>query len=200
MEQADGPPVDVEVDLDGDGAVESVTYWGPSTECPSETSLTAVVSGEEVRAVVTGDLPLAAADFKVLQIPGRTGELLLVTPQHPRGGFQARLFGYADGNLAELTLEGEPIFSFVATDVLESPLSARCAPGGFEVTAARAHEPIGVVHAWDVFRTTYAIDGNTVTKGATTEVADNVLDEQLESKYSDLVHYRLFENCRALRD
>lgn len=164
---------------------------------PTGPALSADVDGRAITAHVDGDLPVRDGDLQAVQIPGRTGEVLLVEQQHPRGGFQARLYGYADGNLAELTVDGEPIFPFVATDVLESPLSARCAPGGFEVTEARAHEPVGVVHAWDIDRTSYSVDGNTVTKGATTEIADNVLDEDLSKKYSDLVHYRLFENCRV---
>jgi len=195
--QAAAPPVDVKADLDGDGARETVAYWGPSTECPSEPSLTAVVAGKEVRALVQDELPLTAGDLHVVRISGRTGELLLATAHHPRGGFQARLIGYADGKLEELTVDGSPIFPFVATDVLTDPISATCVDGGFAITTARRHEPVGVVAAWDVYRTTYAVDGNAVTAGAATEIADNVLDKDLPKKYSDLVHYRLFESCRV---
>ena len=94
-----------------------------------------------------------------------------------------------------LSADGKPVFPFVATDVTTDPLTARCTADGFEVLHARAHTPIGVVPAWDVDRTTYTVDGNQVTASAATEIADNVLDEELPKKYADLVGYRLFENC-----
>ena len=36
-----------------------------------------------------------------------------------------------------------------------------------------------------------------MTKGATKEVADNVLPKDLEAKYPDLVKHSAFESCRA---
>jgi hypothetical protein len=189
-----GRPV-TELDLDGDGTSEPVTYLPAAGSCPA--SLAVTVGGHDLSATVDDELPVTSAGAAAVAIPGRTGAVLLVRPAHPRGGFQAHLFGYADGKLEELTVEGEPIFAFIATDVLTTPTAAHCVADGFEVVQARAHEPIGVVPAWDVFRTTYSVDGNAVTEGPTTEVADNVLDKALHEKYSELVDYSLFEDCRV---
>jgi hypothetical protein len=186
-----------ELDLDGDGAVEPVSYANAVVGCPAH--LSATVSGHLLSAPVTGQLAFTAAGAAALAIPGRTGELLLVRAGHPRGGFQAHLFGFADGRFEELEMEGRPVFGFVATDAMSTPTAAHCVADGFDVTQARAHEPIGVVPAWDVFRTAYSVDGNTVTRGDTSEIADNVLDPQLQSRYGDLVSYDFFHDCLAKR-
>jgi hypothetical protein len=196
-ERSDGAQASVSADLDGDGTQEEISYVPPGQQCPGRASLVADVDGDTVRAELSGDLPVTAGDLSAVRIPDRDGDVVLVTAQHPRGGFQAHLFGYADDTLAELTVDGKPVFPFVATDTLSSPLAARCIDGGFEVTQARAHEPVGVVPAWDVDRTTYTVDGITVTAGATAEVADNVLDDQLRSQYRSLVQHALFEDCRS---
>jgi hypothetical protein len=184
------------VDLDGDDAPDSVEFVA-FADCPD--GLEAEVGDQHPVAALAGDLPVTADDMVAVQVPGRTGQVLLVRQRHPRGGFQARLFGYADGRFEELTVAGQPVFGFIATDVTTTPTAARCVADGFEITQAKAHEPIGVLPAWDVFRTTYAVDGNTVTRGATTEIADNVLDDQLQRQYGDLVGYELFGNCLASR-
>lgn len=188
-----GPGLGVEADLDGDGTAERVQVTPPSTGCPLVVS--ADVDGP-VAVSVAEDLPDVAA-IGAVAIAERDGQIVLVKLSHPRGGFQVRLFGYDGGELAELTDGGEPVLPFVATDAPTHYLAARCTSDGLEVTEALAHEPIGVVPAWDIYRTSYIVDGNTLTAGDRTEVADNVLDEQLENKYTDLMHYRLFENCKA---
>lgn len=187
----------VRLDLDGDGGSDEVTYSRPS-KCPEEASLAARVGGEVFTAGIDGSLTATAQDFGVVRFPDRKGEVLLVQPQHPRGGFQVHLFGYADGEFEALQVEGEPIVEFVATDVTTTPTTALCDADGFEILQARAHEPIGVVPAWDVFRTAYSVDSNAVTRGETTEVDDNLLDVDLERKYG-MAGYPMFENCRAGR-
>jgi hypothetical protein len=186
-----------EVDLDGDRVPDPVSYASATAECPAH--LVATIAGHALSAPVTGELAVSPTGAAAVAIPGRTGEALLVKAQHPRGGFQAHLFGYADGRFAELTAEGRPLFDFVATDAMSTPTAARCDDGGFAVLQARAHEPIGVAPAWDVFRTAYSVDGNSVTKGATTEIADNVLDHELHRQYADLVGYDFFSDCLAQR-
>jgi hypothetical protein len=194
-EQVGSSPILVTADLEGDGQAEPVQYASGSGGCSSV--LFARVAGKRRGVHVDDALPVTAAATKVITVPGRKGQLLLLRQEHPRGGFQARLFGYADGKLEELTVDGQPIFPFVATDVTTTPLSATCIPSGFEVAEADAHKPIGVIPAWDVFRTTYTVEGNAVTMGDRNEEADNVLDEQLSKKYSALVKYQLFTNCVA---
>jgi hypothetical protein len=180
-------------DLDADGTAETISYTAGSGACPA--TLSATVGGHEVATEIADPLPVTSADARAIAFPGRAGAVLAVAPQHPRGGFQLRLFGYADGKLAELTVDGQPIFPFVATDVTSTPLSATCTSAGFEVTEARPHQPIGVVPAWDLYRTTYSVAGNQVTRGATTELTGNVLPKQLRTKYGSLVDHSLFENC-----
>jgi len=189
-------PRDLEADLDGDGAAETVSFHPADTGtrgCPA--ILDASVNGHDVSVAVDTDVTVDRGDVRAVRVPGRPGDLVLVLEQHPRGGFQAHLLGYSGGKFEELTVDGSPIFPFVATDVLTDPLSARCVDGGFEITRARPHEPIGIVPAWDVDRTTYALDGNTVTKGATTEIADNVLEKDFHRKYQALIDYALFAGC-----
>lgn len=195
-ERSDGPRASVDADLDGDGSTEEVSYWPPGQECPGKASLAAKVGTDDVRAELPGDLAVDSGGLGAVRIPGRQGDLVLVTAQHPRGGFQASLFGFSEGKLAQLTVAGKPIFPFVATDVTSTPLAATCTSGGFEVTEARAHRPIGVAPAWDLYRTRYTVAGNVVSRGATTELADNVLDPQLRAKYRSLVDHSLFDNCR----
>ena len=185
----------VKADLDGDGRPDELDFDPPSGSCTG--GLSSSVAGLRAAPTVDWDASGAARDVAVVRVPGRAGDLVLLKEQHPRGGFQAHLYGYADGRLAELTVDGKPVFPFVATDVLTDPISARCTDGGFEVLHGRRHQPVGIVPAWDVFRTTYAVDGNTVRPGPTTKVADNVLEKDFATTYADLVRYALFENCRV---
>jgi hypothetical protein len=182
-------------DLDGDGTLDEVSFRPASGSCPAD--LWSSVRGLRAAPTLDWDASAAGSTAAAVRVPGRTGDLVLLLQQHPRGGFQAHLFGYADGRLAELTVDGRPVLPFVATDVPSDPISTRCVDGGFEATEGRAHEPIGVVPAWDVYRTTYTVDGNAVTEGATTEVADNVLEKDFRTQYADLVRHALFENCRV---
>jgi hypothetical protein len=99
--------------------------------------------------------------------------------------------------LAELQVDGNPLVPFVATDVQEHPFNIDCGDGGLVFTEAVAHEPPGVVAAWDIRETTYAVDGTTVTPGRTKEIADNVLPDQLRPKYPELVEHAAFPSCRA---
>ena len=188
--------VSVAADLDGEGRPETVEYQN-TPMCPGGPTLRADVAGKQVSAPVGGDLPLREGEMWAVRIPDRTGDLVLVEQQHPRGGFEAKLFGYADGALEQLTVEDKPIFGFIATDVMTNPTAVTCTDDGFTVTRARAHEPIGVMPAWDIDRTTYTVDGNHVTRGPTTEIADNVLDRRLQRDPTDLVNYPFFEYCRA---
>jgi hypothetical protein len=191
VEEGGAAHVGVDADLDGDGRPEALSY----VDNPDCRALHAEVGGRRLSAPVTGGMALRQGELQAVQIPGRTGQLLLVKQQHPRGGFQARLFGYADGTFEELHAEGKPIFDFIATDVLTTPTAVECLSNGFAVTQARRHQPIGVVPAWDVYRTAYVVDGNAVTKGATSEVADNVLDAALQRQYGALVDYDFFGTC-----
>lgn len=184
-------PDAIEADLDGDGATDRAVFTGAGGQCPA--SVSATVGGEHL-AVEVGD-ELEPGTFRAVRIPHRDGDLILLTLTHPRGGFHAHLYGYADGELAELEVDGKPIFSFVATDAPTEHVAAECTDDGFAIVEAVAHQPIGIAPAWDVFSTPYRVSGNEVSKGDRVEVADNMLPDDLEASYADLVANRLFENC-----
>ena len=50
--------------------------------------------------------------------------------EHPRGGYQLRVYA-ADGEaLTELEVDGQPLVPFVATDVAGAPVSVDCGDEG----------------------------------------------------------------------
>ncbi len=182
-----------EVDLDGDGTPDRVRVTGPGGPCGDQ--LVASV-GETLVSTPLATGPAVTGGYAVV-LPGRDGQLLVTRADHPRGGFQLRVYAAGEEGLVELRSEEETVVPFVATDVEEHPFSIDCTDGGLVLTEAVAHEPAGVVAAWDVVRTTYAVDGTTVTAGPTREIADNVLLGQLAARYPDLVRHTAFAGCRA---
>ena len=181
-------------DLDGDGKRDAVKLTAPDGDCANV--LFAKVGEGFVHAQLpVGGPPLTKAFAAA--VPGREGALLVTRQDHPRGGFQLRLYAVGQDGLVELKTDDHPIVPFVALDVQERPLSVDCTDGGVVLTEAVAHKPAGVIFAWDVQRTTYTIEGGEVTKGHTEEIADNVLPAQLEAKYPELVDYSAFKSCRA---
>jgi hypothetical protein len=188
-------PTIATVDLDGDGQGEAIKLTKSGGRCAS--LLFAKLGDRYVGTQVQQDQPPVSAAYGV-DVPGHQGALLVTREDHPRGGFQLRL--YAAGNdekLTELEVDGRSLVPFVVLDVQEHPLSVDCTNGGVVVTEAVAHEPHGVVFAWDIKRTSYAVDGSDVTAGATKEIGDNVLPGQLAAKYPELVKHSAFASCRA---
>ena len=54
-----------------------------------------------------------------IDVPGLSGPLVVTRQDHPRGGYQVRVFG-ADGTaFKELQVDGRPLVPFIATDVQE---------------------------------------------------------------------------------
>ncbi|MCW2849744.1 MAG: hypothetical protein JWR90_3718 [Marmoricola sp.] len=155
-----------------------------ATTAPSPTGTPSAPSGEP-----------SVSSASTITVPGLPDQLLVTRQEHPRGGFQLRVFAPKGGAWTELEVDGRPLVPFVATDVQEHPLSIDCTDGGFVVTEAVAHQPAGVAFAWDVRRTTYAVDGTQVTAGQPVEVADNVLPKQLSTTYADLVKHTAFAGC-----
>jgi hypothetical protein len=183
------------VDLDGDGQGEAVRLTASQGRCAN--LLFAKLGDRYVTAQAPAGQPALSTAYGV-EVPGHQGELLVTREDHPRGGFQLRLYAAGDGDeLTELKVDGQALVPFVALDVQEHPLSVDCTDGGVVVTEAVPHEPPGVAFAWDIKRTSYAIDGTKVTPGPTEEIADNVLPAQLKAKYPDLVRYSAFKSCRS---
>jgi hypothetical protein len=181
-------------DLEGDGTAEPVRLTAPGGACGN--ILLATGKGTYAVHLPAGE-PLVRSAYAV-QVPGRAGQLVVTRSEHPRGGFQLRVYAPSGRAMAELKRGTEPLVPFVATDVQEQPLSIDCREGGFVVTQAVAHEPSGVIFAWDVRRTTYALaDDATLTAGPEKEIKDNVLPAQLTKEWPDLVGHTAFASCRV---
>ncbi len=183
-----------QADLDGDGAKEDVRLTGTGGECPS--LVFAQVGESYVAGQIPVDAPPATSAFAVT-VPGVTGDLVVTRQQHPRGGYQIRVFALGKDALVELRDGESPLLPFIATDVPERPLSIDCTAGGLVKTEAVAHEPRGVIFAWDVRRTTYSLQGGAVTRESSKEIADNVLPAQLDKRFPELAKYSLFASCRV---
>lgn len=182
------------VDLDGDGTKEPVRLTAADGDC---TNLLFAKLGE---GYVFAQLPIGAPPLSSafgVAVPGREGALLATKQDHPRGGFQLRVYAVGPDGLVELKDGKDALFPFVALDVMEHPSSIDCADNALVVTEAVAHEPSGVAAAWDIRRTTYALEGSQVTPGPTEEVADNVMSAKLRATYPDVVRHTTFTGCRA---
>ena len=181
-------------DLEGDGTAEPVRLTAPGGACGD----ILLATGKVTYAVQlpAGGPPVRSA--YAVQVPGRAGQLVVTRSEHPRGGYQLRVYAPSGNALTELRRGTEPLVPFVATDVQEQPLSIDCRPGGFVVTQAVAHEPSGVIFAWDVRRTTYDLaDDATLSAGPEKEIKDNVLPAQLTRQWRDLVAHTAFASCHV---
>lgn len=183
-------PIYEAVDLDHDGVGNPLMVTRKDSTCPN------LLFSKVAHGYAWLDLKDLELDLKSAQrviVPGRGGDLVAIREVHPRGGFQEHLYGYADAELAEVTTpEGDPPVPFVATDTKGGYLSTSCVDNGFVLRQAVAHKPSGIVFAWDIQETPYRLDGSTATPGATTEVKDNVLDQDLAKDYPELVQRELF--------
>lgn len=185
------------VDLSGDGTRVPVRVTGSSGSCPDRVFVP-VGDGFAVAPATPGEPPVDAAHAVV--VPGVEGALLATRQSHPRGGLQLRLYAEQDGRLVELVRDGgaaQPLLPFVALDAPTGGVSARCTDGSIVVTEAVAHEPAGVVMAYDVRRTTYAVRDGEAVAGPTEETADNVLPAQLQQRFPDLLGPDVLEGCRG---
>lgn len=187
-----------EADLDGDGRPEAVRLTAADGDCPS------VLFAETAEGYVDARLPVgapAASRAFAVRVPGRDGDLVVTRQDHPRGGFQLRVFAAAgsgdEPQLTELEVDGSPLVPFVALDVDEHPLSVDCADGGVVLTEAVPHEPEGEEFTWDVQRTTYTLDGTEGSADAPEQLSEQVPEHQLEERYPDLVRHSAFDSCRV---
>lgn len=180
-------------DLDGSGTAKAVRLTGAGSGPCAERLL-----GPGDGSVDVSDLDLVADKAKVVHLTGDAPDLLLLSAKpHPRGGAQPHLFAAAGkGGLIEVTADGQPLVPFVATDGGAAPMTATCTDdGGVGVVTAQAHEPPGVVLAWDVTRTSYSIeDGRAVAQGESS-VAEAAADPTLRKDHPELFDGSLFADC-----
>ncbi len=181
-------------DLDGDGSAQAVRLTGPGNGACAHRLL----GPGGVAADVNG-LDLVPGTAKVVHLEGHgAADLVLVSAEpHPRGGAQAHLFGSGGATgLTEVTADGQPVVPFVATDGGAAPMTATCTEdGGIGIVTARTHEPPGIVLAWDVTETSYALeDGRAVPKGKSS-VAEAAADPTLRKEHPELFDGSLFSDC-----
>lgn len=132
-----------------------------------------------------------------VEVPGNGHRLLLTRQVHPRGGFQYHLYTEVSGGQVELTnADHNPIVPFVATDTSPTTLvSADCVPGGIAVTEAEPAHDSGA-GSWDVYRTSYRLDGTQAIPLRRRTVHTGLADSRLRSELADLHDGRMFPSCR----
>jgi hypothetical protein len=162
-----------------------------------------VRTGSGVDGVDVSGLDLDASSAHVVHLRGSGGEgprdlLLVEGGAHPRGGFQPHLFT-TYGGLHEVTVDGNPLLPFVATDGGGAPATARCGDDGtVEVLTATTSEPPGVILAWDVQRTTYRIDETGAEELGSAQVRDHAADPVLRKELPQLFSPDgFFADCRS---
>ncbi len=185
------------MDVDGDGTAEQVRPTASS--CGAGVVAT---SGARTWAASAsgsaGTQEPPVEDVYGVRVPGRAAQLVVTRSTHPRGGEQLRVYAAQDDRLVELRRGTEPLVPFTATDVQEQPASIACGKDSLVLTVAVAHEPPGVVAAWDVRRTAYTLgEGARLEAGPTREVADNVLPGKLRTEWPTLVRHQAFAGCRV---
>ncbi len=179
-------------DLDGSGSAQEVWLTGPGNG-PCADRLLASVGSVDVSG-----LDLVPDEAKAVHLAGDGPDLVLVSAKpHPRGGAQPHLFGAGgDSGLTEVTSGGQPVVPFVATDGGAAPMTATCTDdGGIGIVTAQAHEPPGVVLAWDVTQTSYAVKGGRAVENGTSSVAKAAADPVLRKDHPELFDGTLFADC-----
>lgn len=182
----------VRIDLRGNGDPTTVRLTGGGGDCPN--TLFAKV-GKQVLSAQMGDQQPPVVSGSVIQVPGHDGQVLVTRQDHPRGGFQVRLFAASGDTLRELRSGKETLVPFVGTDTEAHFVSADCAADGIEVTQAVTHEPPGIAAAYDVTRTHITLADGTAKVGDPVKIADNVLPGQLPKKFPALERNDMFRGC-----
>ena len=109
------------------------------------------------------DGPPVTSAFAVA-LPGPDGQLLVTRADHPRGGFQLRVYAAGRRELAELEVDGTR-WCRSSRPTCRSTREHRLRRRGARGHRGGRARAAGRRAAWDVKRTTYAVDGTTVRKG-----------------------------------
>lgn len=182
----------VTADVDGDGRDDAVRQATPDDVCPGEL-IVDLAAGPLAAGALEG--PPASGAF-VAELA--SGTRLLVTRQdHPRGGFQSRLYVESGGGLVELTGgEGGALVPFVATDTVPgTPVSVSCSDDGVTVTEARA-DPANPARL-EISSTSYRITDGEAVAQQTSAPGETVPTARLREEYPDLAANAVLEDCRA---
>lgn len=183
------------VDLDGDGRPDTVRVTSHHARRCGDALV--VTLGGQTTGLSLKATGIERGSARVVAPPGRKRQMLYVTGlPHPRGGYQPYLVGLGDGGLGEVTVSGNPVLPFVATDGGGEPATAVCtAAGGVATITASSHEPPGDALAWDVRRTTYSVHGTTASPTWSGIVKSAVADPTLRREMPELFRPTFFGDC-----
>jgi hypothetical protein len=181
-------------DLDGGGQPSTVRLAGSRAGACADR-----LAADGGRWADVSGLDLVPKPATVVHLHGADAPdlVLLAAAPHPRGGWQPHLFGSGGRTgLTEVRSDGQPVVPFVATDGGAPPMTATCTPdGGVAVLTAVAHEPPGVILAWDVTETTYTVkDGRAQVTGSKM-VEEAAADPVLRKERPELFDGTLFADC-----
>jgi hypothetical protein len=181
-------------DLDGGGSPRPVRLTVPGAGPCADRLLG---PGGEYAEVAGLDLRPGKAKAVHLKGHDAVDLVLLWAKPHPRGGAQPHLFGTGGRTgLTEVTVGGQPLVPFVAADGGAAPMTATCTEdGGVGVVTARAHQPPGVVLAWDVTLTAYAVEDGRAGVTGRSPVSEAAADPTLRKEHPELYDGSLFSDC-----
>ena len=152
------------VDLDKDGTREIVHLFPQGEGCPAALIVdggSPSQPGPQV-SLPDGEPPVTSA-FAVAP-SWSDGQLLVTRAEHPRGGYQLRIYAVDGESLTELTVDGQPLVPFVATDVAPGKALVDCSQDGFVVgTGAQARA--------------YTVNGTDVTAGTPVKTAGGTVGQ-----------------------
>jgi hypothetical protein len=181
-------------DLDGNGPPSTVRLAGSGAGACADRLLADGGAWADV-----GGLDLVPEQATVVHLKGSDAPdlVLLSAKPHPRGGWQPHVFGSGgETGLTEVTSEGNPVVPFVASDGGAPPMTATCTPdGGIALVTAVAHEPPGVILAWDVTETTYTVKAGRAETTGSKLVEEAAADPVLRKERPELFDGTLFANC-----
>lgn len=143
--------------------------------------------GASVLGTDVSGMDLDPATVRVVRLHGRLPLVVAESRPHPRGGVQPHLFVMRGGYLAEVVHDGAPVVPFLATDGGGQPVTATCEPGQrIAVWTATAHQPPGIVLAWDVRKTVYDLSGGNTHQESSRLVEVATADPLMRKKMPQL--------------
>lgn len=188
----------VRADTDGSGNLDTVLLFGAGSG-PCTDGLV-VRDGGGVHGVDVGGLGLDPGTVRVVRLR-HTRDRLLLVDSRPRsdGGVQPHLFQtVGGGDLAEVERAGQPLLPFVPA-VGGDPATATCTvDGAVALWTAKAHQPPGIVLAWDVTRTTYRVEGGFAREQSSRLAEDGTVDPLMRKRMPQLFRPgAYFADCLA---